>query len=97
MRLAAVIMADPDWHGGSYLEHDTHPQRGLAIARMVAHITYLSEPSLQKRFAAGSRTGTQTLGLTPTSRWKVIYGIKKYLSIGLMPTPISHHSGDGLL
>ena len=45
-----AIMADPDWHGGNYFEHDTHPQRGLAIARMVAHITYLSESSLQTKF-----------------------------------------------
>ena len=45
-----AIMADPDWHGGNYLDHDTHPQRGLAIARMVAHITYLSESSLQTKF-----------------------------------------------
>ena len=45
-----AIMADANWHGGNYLEHHTHPQRGLAIARMVAHITYLSEPSLQTKF-----------------------------------------------
>ena len=45
-----AIMADPDWRGGNYQEEGTIPYRGLAIARMVAHITYLSEPSLQRKF-----------------------------------------------
>jgi homoserine O-acetyltransferase len=45
-----AIMADPDWHGGRYLEHDAKPSRGLAVARMVAHITYLSEPALHRKF-----------------------------------------------
>jgi len=43
-------MADPDWHGGDYLIHGTRPVRGLAVARMAAHITYLSEPSLHRKF-----------------------------------------------
>ena len=43
-------MADPEWRGGNYQEEGTIPYRGLAIARMVAHITYLSEPSLQRKF-----------------------------------------------
>ena len=45
-----AIMADPEWSGGNYQEEGTVPHRGLAIARMVAHITYLSEPSLQRKF-----------------------------------------------
>ena len=45
-----AIMADQDWRGGDYLKHDCYPQRGLAIARMIAHITYLSEPALQSKF-----------------------------------------------
>ena len=45
-----AIMADPNWHGGNYLTEGTNPHRGLAIARMVAHITYLSESSLQTKF-----------------------------------------------
>ena len=38
-----AIAADPDWRHGEYLEQGTLPKRGLAVARMVAHITYLSE------------------------------------------------------
>ncbi|MDX5362155.1 MAG: homoserine O-acetyltransferase [Alphaproteobacteria bacterium] len=45
-----AIMADPDWHGGDYLAHATSPQKGLAVARMTAHITYLSEAALHRKF-----------------------------------------------
>jgi len=45
-----AIMADPDWHGGAYLEAGCIPHRGLAVARMAAHITYLSEPALHRKF-----------------------------------------------
>ena len=45
-----AIMADPEWHNGDYLLHGTRPVRGLAVARMAAHITYLSEPALQRKF-----------------------------------------------
>jgi homoserine O-acetyltransferase len=45
-----AIMADPDWCGGAYLEHNTRPHRGLAVARMGAHITYLSETALHRKF-----------------------------------------------
>jgi homoserine O-acetyltransferase len=45
-----AIMADPDWRQGQYLEEKTFPVRGLSVARMTAHITYLSESSLQKKF-----------------------------------------------
>ncbi len=45
-----AIMADPDWHGGDYAEHNVNPSKGLAVARMAAHITYLSEAALQRKF-----------------------------------------------
>ncbi len=45
-----AIMADPSWHGGDYTSHATIPSKGLAVARMAAHITYLSEPALQRKF-----------------------------------------------
>ena len=38
-----AIMADPDWKGGEYQLHGTKPSKGLAVARMAAHITYVSE------------------------------------------------------
>jgi homoserine O-acetyltransferase/O-succinyltransferase len=45
-----AIMADPDWKGGDYRAHQTLPARGLSVARMTAHITYLSEQALQRKF-----------------------------------------------
>ena len=45
-----AIMADPDWHDGDYQSHGVVPRRGLAVARMAAHITYLSEAALQIKF-----------------------------------------------
>nr|WP_218119203.1 homoserine O-acetyltransferase [Limimonas halophila] len=45
-----AIMADPDWQGGDYMKAGTAPRRGLAVARMAAHITYLSEAALHRKF-----------------------------------------------
>ena len=45
-----AIMADPDWVEGDYLKRGKHPDRGLAVARMAAHITYVSETALKQKF-----------------------------------------------
>jgi homoserine O-acetyltransferase len=45
-----AIMADPDWRGGAYQAEGVRPEKGLAVARMAAHITYLSEAALQRKF-----------------------------------------------
>ncbi len=45
-----AIMADPDWQGGDYYGTGKAPDAGLAVARMGAHITYLSEESLTEKF-----------------------------------------------
>jgi homoserine O-acetyltransferase len=45
-----AIMADPEWRGGRYLLEDTRPSAGLAVARMAAHITYLSDAALHRKF-----------------------------------------------
>lgn len=45
-----AIYADPQWHKGDYFEHGTIPRAGLAVARMAAHITYLSEAALHRKF-----------------------------------------------
>ncbi len=45
-----AIMADPDWQGGNYLNTGRRPTRGLSVARMAAHITYLSEAALHRKF-----------------------------------------------
>ena len=45
-----AVMADPDWRKGRYLEEGVIPTKGLAVARMAAHITYLSDEALQSKF-----------------------------------------------
>src|SRR6266568_2256101 len=45
-----AVMADPDWRGGRYQLEGTNPHRGLAVARMGAHITYLSDAALHRKF-----------------------------------------------
>jgi homoserine O-acetyltransferase len=44
-----AIMADPDWNGGNYYDGKP-PARGLAIARMIGHITYMSDESMREKF-----------------------------------------------
>ncbi len=44
-----AIMADPQWNGGYYYA-GTQPNRGLAVARMIGHITYMSDESMEKKF-----------------------------------------------
>ena len=44
-----AIMADPNWNQGNYYEKDL-PEKGLALARMIGHISYLSEESMQRKF-----------------------------------------------
>jgi homoserine O-acetyltransferase/O-succinyltransferase len=45
-----AVMADPDWREGRYLDAGVRPAKGLAVARMGAHITYLSESALHRKF-----------------------------------------------
>lgn len=45
-----AIMADPEWCRGDYLNQGTRPTKGLSVARMAAHITYLSEAALHRKF-----------------------------------------------
>ncbi len=59
-----AIVTDPDFHGGHFYQHGVVPQRGLRIARMVGHITYLSDDVMNEKFGrelrdavVGSATG----------------------------------------
>ena len=45
-----AIMNDPLWKKGRYFDNDEKPQRGLSVARMIAHITYLSEDAMHRKF-----------------------------------------------
>ena len=52
-----AIMADPEWAGGDYAAKGTNPRKGLAVARMAAHITYLSEAALHRKFGRNLQNG----------------------------------------
>ena len=53
-----AIMRDPDFRGGEYVRTERPPHLGLAIARMMAHITYLSDDAMAEKFGRALRTGS---------------------------------------
>ncbi|MDP3842715.1 MAG: homoserine O-acetyltransferase [Oxalobacteraceae bacterium] len=52
-----AILTDPDFHGGDYYAHGVVPKNGLAVARMIGHITYLSDDSMAEKFGRDLRNG----------------------------------------
>ena len=52
-----AIISDPDFHGGHYAEHGVVPTKGLRLARMVGHITYLSDSQMGEKFGRQLRHG----------------------------------------
>ena len=69
-----AIMSDPDFHGGDYYDAGARPDRGLAVARMMAHITYLSEESMRRRFGRRLQNGE-----VPTLGFDVDFQVESYL------------------
>src|SRR4029450_2561985 len=54
-----AILTDPDFHEGHFDRHGTKPRRGLIVARMIGHITYLSDEQMASRFGRTLREGLQ--------------------------------------
>ncbi len=52
-----AILTDPDFHGGDFYQHGVVPTRGLRLARMLGHITYLSDDAMADKFGRELRTG----------------------------------------
>lgn len=69
-----AIMADPDWRHGKYLNEGAIPRKGLAVARMAAHITYLSEPALQRKFGRNYQDRDR-----PTFTFDADFQVESYL------------------
>jgi homoserine O-acetyltransferase len=69
-----AVMADPDWRNGKYHAEGTSPHRGLAVARMAAHITYLSDAALHRKF--GRRLQDREL---PTFGFDADFQVENYL------------------
>ncbi|EKE17108.1 MAG: hypothetical protein ACD_10C00618G0003, partial [uncultured bacterium] len=57
-----AILTDPDFHGGHYYEHHTRPLRGLRLARMLGHITYLSDDQMGEKFGRELRNSAFSFG-----------------------------------
>jgi homoserine O-acetyltransferase len=69
-----AIVTDPDFHGGHFYEHGTLPRRGLRVARMIGHITYLSDDVMAEKFGRALRNGE--LGYTTQD---IEFQIESYL------------------
>jgi homoserine O-acetyltransferase len=69
-----AIITDPDFHGGDFYAHDVVPARGLRVARMIGHITYLSDDSMEAKFGRELRAGA--LGYTTQD---IDFQIESYL------------------
>ena len=57
-----AIQSDPDFHNGRYLNHNSIPRRGLMLARMLGHITYLSDDAMRDKFGRELREGKLNFG-----------------------------------
>jgi homoserine O-acetyltransferase len=68
-----AIMADPDWQQGRYYDDGRCPRRGLAVARMLGHITYMSERSMEEKFSRSANPCEYTFSFTAE------FEVEKYL------------------
>ena len=68
-----AILTDPDFHGGDYYAHNVVPRRGLRLARMLGHITYLSDDGMGEKFGRMLRSGEYKFG------YDVEFEIESYL------------------
>ncbi len=66
-----AIANDPNFHGGDYLLHDTYPKQGLAVARMIGHITYLSDYVMGEKFGRELKSGSFAQGLEELVEFQV--------------------------
>jgi homoserine O-acetyltransferase len=70
-----AIQSDPNFHGGQYHEKGVVPANGLAIARMLGHITYLSRESMMKKFDANRKQGRQV-----DTKFETKFSVGSYLA-----------------
>jgi homoserine O-acetyltransferase len=73
-----AIVTDPDFHGGHFYRHGVLPKRGLRIARMIGHITYLSDDVMNEKFGRQLRDAVQAAGYKYSTQ-EVEFQIESYL------------------
>lgn len=69
-----AILTDPEFHGGRFYEHGVVPKRGLQVARMIGHITYLSDDSMAEKF--GRMLRPQSPGDDPRGDYRFTFDIE---------------------
>jgi len=69
----SAILGDPDFHGGNFYRHNVVPTRGLRLARMLGHITYLSDDAMADKFGRELRSGKFNYG------YDIEFEIESYL------------------
>jgi len=70
-----AILTDPDWHNGNYSHHKAIPSRGLALARMVGHLTYMSADGMSDKFGRELREDNERA----ESEEEVVFQVESYL------------------
>ena len=71
-----AIVTDPDFHGGHFYAHGVVPKRGLRVARMIGHITYLSDDSMEEKFGRERKSDSEELNY---STQDIEFQIESYL------------------
>lgn len=66
-----AIMSDPGFHAGDYLAFNTYPKNGLSVARMIGHITYLSDDGMGQKFGRELRSGSFQQGIDEPVEFQV--------------------------
>jgi homoserine O-acetyltransferase len=66
-----AIISDPDFRDGRYLEHNTLPRHGLSVARMIGHITYLSDHDMGEKFGRDLRSGSFEIGTEADAEFQI--------------------------
>ncbi|WP_206955225.1 homoserine O-succinyltransferase MetX [Trinickia acidisoli] len=77
----SAILSDPDFHGGDYYAHGVKPKRGLRVARMIGHITYLSDDDMATKFGRALRRSAGSTGNGDDYRFSfdVEFEVESYL------------------
>ena len=70
-----AIFSDPDWCGGDYIDANSAPEKGMALARMVGHLTYMSADNMSDRFGRELRQGS----FDPDDDEQPIFQVESYL------------------
>lgn len=68
-----AILTDPDFHGGRFYDHGVVPSRGLKLARMLGHITYLSDAAMREKFGSVLKSGAMSFN------YDVEFEVESYL------------------